>query len=191
MLRSILIGLDGSDYSHTALRLGIDWARHSDALLVGLGIVDAPTIRKAETVLIGGTPHADPYLARGRLADARREVEQFLEQFALECAEAGVAAKVLEDVRLPADEIVLKAQRYDVVLLGQETRFHFETDEHRDDTLPRVLKNSPRPVVTAPGCSVGEGRCSWPTTAASKRRAPRPSSGQWDWQRWAWSRSRS
>jgi nucleotide-binding universal stress UspA family protein len=84
------------------------------------------------------------------MADARREVEQFLEQFALRCAEAGVAAKLLEDVGMPAEEICLESQRYDVVLLGQKTRFHFETHEDRNDTLPKVLKSCPRPVVVAP-----------------------------------------
>jgi nucleotide-binding universal stress UspA family protein len=150
MLRSILIGLDGSAHSRTALSLGIDWARRSDALLVGLGIIDEPTIRGAETLLVGGQTFADPILYRERMADARRQVEQFLEQFALQCAEAGVAAKVLEDVGMPAEEIVLEAQRYDLVLLGQQTRFHFETHEDCNDTLCKVLKSSPRPVVVVP-----------------------------------------
>jgi nucleotide-binding universal stress UspA family protein len=150
MLRSILVGLDGSAHSRTAVRLGIDWARRSNALLVGLGVIDAPSIRTAETVLIGGVSQEDPYLVRQRMADAEREVEQYLEQFALECAEACVAAKLLEDVGLPADEIVLEAQRYDLVLLGQASRFHFETDENRDDTLPKVLKSCARPVVVVP-----------------------------------------
>jgi nucleotide-binding universal stress UspA family protein len=150
MLRSILVGLDGSACSRTAVRLGIDWARQSNALLVGLGIIDAPTIRAAETILIGGISHAELSLSKERMADARREVEQYLEQFALQCVEAGVAAKLLEDVGLPADEIVLEAQRYDLVLMGQATRYHFETDEHRDDTLAKVLKSIPRPVVVVP-----------------------------------------
>lgn len=150
MLRSILIGLDGSAHSRTALSIGIDWARHSGAVLVGLGIIDAPTIRRAETAVTDGASYADPIRARQRLADARREVEKLLEQFALQCAEAGAASKVIEDVGLPADAIVGEAQRCDLVLLGQETRFHFETDDERDDTLPRVIKHSSRPVVVVP-----------------------------------------
>jgi nucleotide-binding universal stress UspA family protein len=150
MLRTILIGLDGSAHSRTALGLGIDWARHTGARLVGLGVIDAPTIRRAETSVAGVASYADPILARERLADARRKVEEFLEQFARECADAGVASRVLEDVGMPADAIVGEAQRYDLVMLGQETRFHFETDDQRDDTLPKVLKHSPRPVAVVP-----------------------------------------
>ena len=66
------------------------------------------------------------------------------------CAEAGVAFKVLEDVGTPHEQIELQAQRYDLILLGQQTRFHFETQEGYDDTVHRVLKNSPRPVIAVP-----------------------------------------
>jgi nucleotide-binding universal stress UspA family protein len=151
MLRSILVGLDGSDYSKSAIDAGIYLARKSGALLVGLGVVDEPTIREAEPRLIGGgVPYAEPVLYRERIADARREVELFLSQFTRRCAEAGVACKVLEDVGTPHEQIEQQAQRYDLILLGQQTRFHFETQEGYDDTVRRVLKNSPRPVITVP-----------------------------------------
>lgn len=151
MLRSILVGLDGSDYSRSAIDVGIYLARKTGALLVGLGVVDEPTIREAEPRLIGGgVPYAEPVLYRERLADARREVEQFLSQFTLRCAEVGIACKVLEDVGMPHEQIELQAQRYDLILLGQQTRFHFETQEGYDNTVRRVLKNSPRPVIAVP-----------------------------------------
>lgn len=150
MLRSILVGLDGSAHSNSAIRLGIDWARRSGALLVGLAVLDEPTIAKAAPLVLGGPPYTDPVVYRERMADARRQADQFLEKFALQCAEAGVACKVLEDVGLPADQIALEVQRYDLVLMGQVTRFHFEIQERYDDTLWKVLKRSPRPIVVVP-----------------------------------------
>jgi len=151
MLRSILVGLDGSDYSQSAVNVGIYLARKTNALLVGLGVVDEPTIREAEPRLIGGgVPYAEPVFSRERLASARHEVERFLAQFTVRCAEAKVACKVLEDVGLPHEQIELQAQRYDVIVLGQQTRFHFETQEGYDDTVRRVLKNCPRPLIAVP-----------------------------------------
>ena len=106
MLRSILIGLDGSDYSRSAIEVGISLARKTGALLVGLGVVDEPTIREVEPSLIGsGVPYAEPVLYRERIANARREVETFLEQFRLRCTQAGVACKVLEEVGRPHERI--------------------------------------------------------------------------------------
>jgi nucleotide-binding universal stress UspA family protein len=150
MLKSILVGLDGSPHSQVAVEMGLRWATASDALLVGIGVIDTPTIRASR----GPAEQADQ-----RVADNRRRVEQFLERFALQCTEAKVACKLLEDVGLPADQIALQAHRYDMVLLGRRTYFQLETHDGPDETLLQVLKHSPRPVVTVPN-SVRPGRCS-------------------------------
>jgi nucleotide-binding universal stress UspA family protein len=150
MIRSLMVGLDGSAQSSSATRLGIEWARRTGALLAGLAVVDEPTIAASAPVMLGGPPYADPVLYRERMADARRQVGQFLDQFALRCAEAGVACKLLEGFGLPWEQIALEAQRFDLILMGQKTRFHFEIQDRHDDTLPKVVKNSPRPVVVVP-----------------------------------------
>ena len=149
MLRSIVVGLDGSAYSAAAVALGIRWAQRSGAVLVGLGIIDAPTICKPQPVPLGGSAykvHHDATL----LADAGHKVEQFLEDCAQRCAEAGVACQIRQDTGLPADSILLEAQQYDLIMLGQQTFFHFETQQQPDTTLNTVLKQSLRPVVAVP-----------------------------------------
>src|SRR5215475_13306073 len=149
MLRSILVGLDGSAYSAAAVELGIRWAQHSGAVLVGLGIVDAPTICKPQPVPLGASAykvHHDTTL----LADAGHKVKQFSEHCAQRCAEAGVAYQILQDTGLPVKHILLEAQQYDLIMLGQHTFFHFETQEKPDETLHVVVKQSPCPVVAVP-----------------------------------------
>ena len=44
MIKSILIGLDGSPFSHAAVKLGMCWAKQLDAMLVGISIVDEPVV---------------------------------------------------------------------------------------------------------------------------------------------------
>lgn len=44
MLRSILIGLDGSEDGGSARELALRWARQWDALLIGVTVVDEPGI---------------------------------------------------------------------------------------------------------------------------------------------------
>ena len=156
MLQSLLVGVDGSEYSEAAVELGIRWAQRSGAVLVGLGIIDAPTISKPQPVPLGGSAykmHRDASL----LADATHRVEHFLEHCARRCTEADVACQILEEIGLPAERILLEAQRYDLILLGQHTFFHFETQPQPDDTLHAVLKHSPRPVVAVPA-TLPEGR---------------------------------
>jgi nucleotide-binding universal stress UspA family protein len=149
MVRSLMIALDGSAFSDVAVELGLEWGRHFDALVVGLGIIDEPTIRQWEAVPLGAgafKEHRDEV----RIEWARRQVEQFLERFALRASEAQVAFKVLEDVGLPSDRILLESQRYDLIILGKKTNFHFATREGSDETLQSVLRNTPRPVVIVP-----------------------------------------
>jgi nucleotide-binding universal stress UspA family protein len=61
-----------------------------------------------------------------------------------------VPTKLLEDVGWPWEQILIEAQRYDLILLGRQTHFHFETQPTPCETLHKVLKNCPRPVVTVP-----------------------------------------
>jgi nucleotide-binding universal stress UspA family protein len=149
MLRTMLLGLDGSDYSSAAMLLGIEWARRADAMLVGLGIIDEPEIRDAAAVPLGAGFYKQQSDA-DRVSQARRRVDQLLEQFTLRCTEAGISSKLLEDVGEPAARITLEAQRYDLILLGSQTYFHFATQEGPDQTLAAVVRGSPRPVVAVP-----------------------------------------
>jgi nucleotide-binding universal stress UspA family protein len=131
------------------LELAIRWARRFDALVIGLGIVDEPHIRHGEAVPIGGA-HYKSVRDKAKLDEAEQKVSQFLENFALRCANEQVAFTPLEDVGDPAARIELESQRYDLVLLGKETHFEFETASEPDDTLVQVLRHGCRPVVATP-----------------------------------------
>jgi nucleotide-binding universal stress UspA family protein len=149
MLRSILLALDGSVYSESAAALAIDWAGRYGARLLAVGVLDAPTIQKAEPIPMGAGAYKRAR-DEARLADAHRRVVEFLSEFRGLSRSAGVPAEVVEDIGDPAAGIVREAQRCDVVILARETHFHFETQDRPDETLAQVLRNSPRPVVVVP-----------------------------------------
>jgi len=148
-LRSILIGLDGSTCGSAAIELGIRWAQRFDALLVGIGIVDEPTILKPEPVPIGASHHKLDR-DRHRLECARRRVEECLECFARRCDAADVRYRVLDDTGEPEAQLAQKSRLCDLVLLGQRTSFRFATQDWPDTTVQNVLRQSSRPVVAVP-----------------------------------------
>jgi len=137
--------------------LALDWAARFDARLIGLGVLDEPSIDRAELVPMGAyayKKHRDETL----LTDAHRRVLGFLDEFRSRSAAARVPATVVEDIGDPTQHILREAQRCDVVILGRETRFHFETQDRPDATLGQVLRISPRPVVVVPrALPVGRG----------------------------------
>ena len=147
MLKSLLVGIDGSGYSRAAVELGIAWAKQFDALLVGLGVIDQPGICHPEPVPLGAGAFKS-MLDESRVKRATKTVEQALEDFSIRCAEAGVASKPLEDVGDPVASIAMEAQRYDLILLGQKT--YFRLDGSDTETLEHLLKAPPRPVVCVP-----------------------------------------
>jgi nucleotide-binding universal stress UspA family protein len=117
MLRSVLVALDGSACSETATALAIDWARRYDARLLGLGVVDAPSVQGAEPVTLGAGPYKQAR-DEARLADAHRRVVGFLADFRARSEAAGIAVEVLEDIGDPAVRLLREAHRCDVVILA-------------------------------------------------------------------------
>jgi nucleotide-binding universal stress UspA family protein len=149
VVRSLLVALDGSPYSETASTLARDWATRFGARLLGVGVLDEPSIEGGEPVPMGAygfKKHRD----EARLADAHRRLLDVLTDFQSRCAAAGVTATVVEDVGDPTDQILREAQRCDVVILGHETHFRFETQEGADATLAGVIRGCARPVVVVP-----------------------------------------
>jgi nucleotide-binding universal stress UspA family protein len=154
MVQSIMIGLDGSPQSISAIALGLRWARRFGVFLVGLGIIDEPTICQPEPIPLGASSfkaERDEVL----VARARGQVEQCLAQFAVRCTEAGVPCKLLEEVGVPSEHLLLEAQRCDLIMLGQQSWGHGTPEDSRA-TLTTILKNAPRPVVTVPE-TLGDG----------------------------------
>ena len=149
MLRSALVALDGSDYSKAAVALGLDWAVRFGARLTGLGILDEPSIHRPEPVPLGASAYKKE-CDEALFARAHHRVLDLLADFRRQAEAAGVRCDVLEEVGAPADRILREAQRADVVLLGRETHFRFETHDRPDPTLSVVLRQSPRPLVVVP-----------------------------------------
>src|SRR5215510_4601622 len=80
MLRSTLVALDGSAYSESAATLAIDWAYRFKARLLALGVLDAPTIQRAEPVPLGASAYKQAR-DEARMTDARHRVQSFLADF--------------------------------------------------------------------------------------------------------------
>ncbi len=149
MLRNILIGLDGSEYSKAAVDLSVEWSKKFGCMIVGIGVIDEPGITAPKPIPIGGGGMKES-MDSARLKEATTKVEKFLSDFSLRCSKEQVPFKLLEDVGNPSDEIVREAQRYDLIMLGQQTYFEFETQSSPGATLETLLRLSPRPVVAVP-----------------------------------------
>jgi nucleotide-binding universal stress UspA family protein len=148
MLRSLLIGLDGSSDGEAAVDLGLSWAKAHDALAIGVSIVDESGILVSEQAMFSAGYHRP--IGEPLVDVARHRSEAILEQFAQKCRTLHVQARTLSESGTPYVHLLEEAQRADLIVLGQRTHFEYGWKDQADETLARVLKDSPRPVVAVP-----------------------------------------
>ena len=89
MLRTVLVALDDSPYTEVATSLAIDWGKRFGARLIGLGILDKPSITAAEPVPLGASSFRERDEAL--IADATRAYCVVYSEFQKRCHAADVA----------------------------------------------------------------------------------------------------
>lgn len=149
MLKSLLLALDGSPYSAVAQELAVSLAREHGANICGIGILDVTSIQKAEMVPIGGDAFKMMREEAFRL-QAEERVGQFLQDLETRCESLGLPCQIKRLEGVPYQEIAGEARRHDLIIISRETHFHFPGDDRPGDTLRRLAKVSPRPILAAP-----------------------------------------
>jgi len=150
MLKRIVIGLDGSDYSDSAMRTGCILAQKTGATIVGLAVIDLPGIEKHLRGAPPGAYHMAEVEREHKLADAGKKTERFLQQCQRHCRETGVKCHLAAPTGDPLDVIAAESRTADLVIVGLRTFFHFETSTKSGETLRKLLEQSISPVLAVP-----------------------------------------
>ncbi len=149
MVKSIVVGLDGTDSSRAAEDLAIRLAKTHAAVLAGVGVLDVPHITAPQARPIGAgayKEHRDEtLLAKGRAALRTR-----LDGFHAACEAAGVNCKEMGYEGAPHEMIEREACGHDLIVLGRDTNFYGEREHHIDASTERLLRDNPRPLIVVP-----------------------------------------
>ena len=93
-----------------------------------------------------------------RLAAVQDQARHALDQFASRCEQEGVPHAETTRVGAPHEQFLEEAKSCDLILIGRGSQFRFIAgDDEADDTLKKVLKESPLPVVVVPMTTPTEG----------------------------------
>ncbi len=149
MTKSILVGVDGSDYSRKAIEVAVKMAKVSGACLYGIGIVDTPTIFRGSPGSLAGFKLKEK-ADQAQYKKAKKEVRAFLAEFQDTCVNENICGRVLQEEGSPLEEILREAIGFDVIMLGQKVYFEFEGEEGPSNILTHLLKDTPRPVFVVP-----------------------------------------
>jgi nucleotide-binding universal stress UspA family protein len=148
MLKTMLVGLNGTSYSNTAVEVALAWAQRHQSKLLGLGIVDTPHLVAAEAVPVGGGAfkvERDEIV----LKNEEQRLGEVLAKFAEKASAAGVAHHTWQLQGDPAEILVREAQRADLLVMGRSF-VPYEFGQSPTNVLQEVLRNTSRPVLCAP-----------------------------------------
>lgn len=156
MLRSLLVGVNGTEWSYAASEIAVSWAAQFKIPLTCLGAVDIAALTRLSTTPIGAgelVTVTDPgliSLERERIQTGLRRAGELAERANVECRLICVEGH-------PAVQLGDEAQRHDLVVLGRPTPSDLGSRSTPSETLMEILRRTPRPVVLAarkiPNCS--------------------------------------
>ncbi len=120
MIKSILVGVDGSEHARTAVRYAIWLARHLDATITGLHVVDIVSIEGSFFHDISGSLGFEPYLDfTSKMREALQERgAAILDEFRATCTQEGVRFDTALQIGIVPSEICERAREADLVVIG-------------------------------------------------------------------------
>ena len=150
MIKRILIPLDPSPYSETAITIGCQIAKQFDAELTGLVVLDIPGIEKSiGPVPVGGQYYAE-HLEEHKKKEASQRIHELLAKFKERCEQEGVRHREAERQGSPSEHILQESIFYDLVMVGLSTYYGFETSTKAGHSLEKLLDHSVTPIYGVP-----------------------------------------
>lgn len=150
MIKRLLLPLDPSPYTDAALKFAIRIAKHYDAEITGLVILDIPGIEKSIGPVPLGAIHYAEQLEKEKSAIAEKHIEELLSNFSKICSQNQVKYKEANLQGSPSERILAESIYFDAVVMGLRTYFHFETQVQAGDSLAKILDHSVTPIYAIP-----------------------------------------
>ncbi len=152
MIKTILVGLDGSEHARTAGRYALWLAERFKGRVLGLHVVDIVSIEGSFFHDISGSLGFEPYLdfsskMRGVLEERGRAL---LDAFSEEAAQRGVQTDTALGMGIVANEIAERARTADLVVIGHRGVNERFSTGLLGGTSESVTRKCPKPLFIAP-----------------------------------------
>ena len=150
MISRILIPLDPSKYTQTAIRYACQIAKRQNSEITGMVALNIPEIEKSiGPVPVGGLYWADK-LEHARIETTKLHIEALLEKFKNVCEKKGVKHSEAELQGSPSEIIMQQSIFYDLVVMGIRTYYYYKMAEDPGVSLEGILRHTITPVFAAP-----------------------------------------
>lgn len=149
-LKQILVPLDPSIYAEAATRTACQIAKKHGAGVAGVVVLDSAEIRSNIIPAIGPYYPMMIDVVKNKVDHARDVLDDCLKMFVSECEKAKVPHLETAYEGIPAQKLLSSAMFYDLLVIGLETSFHFETRGGHGDTLDKMLEETVTPILAVP-----------------------------------------
>ena len=146
MIKRILVGLGGLDYTEAAIRQAVALAKEHDAHLTGVSVIDEERLTNVGPVPIGGSAYAAD-LAEKRLEQAKSRAQFAMHTFEQAAQEAGIERTLIQGVGEPFEDLIALARYNDLMVFGLRSIFEYDVIEDPHDLLVRLVQAGVRPIV--------------------------------------------
>ncbi len=152
MIKSIIVGLDGSDHSRSALKYATWLAGRFDATVTGLHVVDIVSIEGSFFHDISGSLGFEPYLDfTSKMREALQERgTAILDEFTRVCQAGGVPSETALQIGIVPSEICERAREADLVVLGNRGVNQRFTTGLLGGVTESVTRQCSKPVLVTP-----------------------------------------
>jgi nucleotide-binding universal stress UspA family protein len=152
MIKTIAVGIDGSEHARTAANYALWLAERLQARVIGLHVVDIVSIEGSFFHDISGSLGFEPYLdfsskMRGVLEERGRVL---LDAFAEQAGRRGVPVDTLLTMGIVANEIAERARTADLVVIGRRGINERFSTGLLGGTVESVTRKCPKAVFIAP-----------------------------------------
>jgi nucleotide-binding universal stress UspA family protein len=150
MIKKILLPLDPSQYSTRAMELAGRVARFHNAELTGLVVLDIPGIERSIGPIPAGAEYYARELEKARIEEAEKRIQDLLDEFTEFCNTNGIRYASHHTQGIPSGQILEESKYFDLLVMGQKTYFHFETQDSPGDAFDEILDHSITPLLAVP-----------------------------------------
>ncbi|MCM0021278.1 MAG: universal stress protein, partial [Tagaea sp.] len=157
MLRSLLVALDDTPAGEAAAEYAIRLALTHQARLRGLAVVDTDFVAPPSPGRAGAFFYKERADA-ARLAEAHARDASLSRVFAERCAREGVTAEAGVADGQPLASLQAAANPHDAIVMGRDSDLHGEAASGCADTVRKLLKESPRPLIVVPAGALAPQR---------------------------------
>lgn len=156
-MRSLLVALDETPAGTSAAKYALYLATRYKAAVTGATVLDVDYLAPREPGGVG-TAYYKFKADVARLKQGHELTERLLKNFVQQCEARNVRAKVSSLEGDPVAKLVEETMVHDLLVIGRDSDLHGEPSRGLADTVEKILRESPRPMIITPREAEGLSR---------------------------------